>query len=424
VTFLPELTKWLSAPEPDTFPYDAVLDEFHRVGKHFVADDLLTDLAEVRSVLPGLTGPAADRLLLERFLAIALDKWDGCYDYQTYLGLSLLQLPTVDYPPETAHPARDRLVVHLVLDALRFERDVLDGSTDLLPEMRPARSVAAKRFRLGLRVIRPAAGRIGWPGAGLSGLSGGSGPAEPAEPADAVRRLSAAAAVDLDPIEQRALRLSVLPVWVAHDEYMFIRVLQSFEATFGLLAAQLRGAVAAVAGNRPEEAVRLLALSEVALRESAPLFSLLATMQVESFRTFREWTEGASAIQSRNYKAVESLCRVPDGPRLDAVAYREVPDIRQRVLDGQPSLEETVNAARAAGRLGPEALGGLLRAMGSFAATLQQWRQTHYRIAVRMLGTRTGTGYTEGTPYLDEVRRIPVFRSVDPAIRPGQDGPP
>jgi hypothetical protein len=30
-----------------------------------------------------------------------------------------------------------------------------------------------------------------------------------------------------------------------------------------------------------------------------------------------------------------------------------------------------------------------------------------------MLGEATGTGYTEGTPYLKSVRDIPVFRTVD-----------
>jgi tryptophan 2,3-dioxygenase len=408
MTFLPELTKWRSDPELTTFPYDAVLNEFHWVGKHFVDNALLTELAQVRSVLPELTGPAADRLLLERFLVVALDKLDGRYDYQTYLGLPLLPLPTVDSSATAAHRDRDRLIVQLIADALRFERDVLAGNTNLFAVMRPEPSVATKRFRLGLRAIRPALDRIGFP----------PGPADSADPAEAVRQLLATVAVDLEPIEQQALRLSIQPVWVAHDEYLFIRVLQSFEATFGLVAAQLRAAVSAVDGADPGAASRLIALSEAALRESAPLFSLLATMEVESFRTFRNWTEGASAIQSRNYKAVESLCRVPDRSRLDAAAFRQAPEIRQRVLDGQPSLEETMATAAAAGRLDPQVHAGLRREMAQFAAALQHWRRTHYRIAVRMLGPRTGTGYTEGTPYLNEVRRIPVFRSVAPASRP------
>jgi hypothetical protein len=52
--------------------------------------------------------------------------------------------------------------------------------------------------------------------------------------------------------------------------------------------------------------------------------------------------------------------------------------------------------------------------MGRFAATLLRWRRTHYGIAVRMLGERTGTGYTEGSPYLKAVQTIPVFLTLAP----------
>jgi len=142
----------------------------------------------------------------------------------------------------------------------------------------------------------------------------------------------------------------------------------------------------------------------------------LGTMQVEAFRVFRNYTEGASAIQSRNYKIVESLCRVPDEPRLDSIAYRSVPEARERVLAGQATLDEAYLSARAAGRGSADELDRVAAAMERFAATLLHWRQTHYRLAVRMLGERTGTGYTEGTPYLAAARTIPVFRSV-PADR-------
>ena len=135
-------------------------------------------------------------------------------------------------------------------------------------------------------------------------------------------------------------------------------------------------------------------------------------MQVEAFQTFREFTEGASAIQSRNYKLVESLCRQPDPARLDSAAYLSVPEVRQRVLAGQVTLDEAFQAARAAGRLSAGDVDDLEQAMRRFAATLLRWRRTHYGIAVRMLGERTGTGYTEGAPYLKAVQAIPVFSSV------------
>ena len=146
------------------------------------------------------------------------------------------------------------------------------------------------------------------------------------------------------------------------------------------------------------------------LREAAPLFSLVATMQVAAFHTFREFTEGASAIQSRNYKLIESLCRQPDASRLDSAAYRSVPEVRERVLAGQVTLDDAFQAARAAGHLSARDVDDLEQAMRRFAATLLRWRRTHYGIAVRMLGERTGTGYTEGSPYLKVVQAIPVSR--------------
>ena len=44
-----------------------------------------------------------------------------------------------------------------------------------------------------------------------------------------------------------------------------------------------------------------------------------------------------------------------------------------------------------------------------FEDALVRWRRTHHSIAVRMLGDATGSGYSEGTPYLKSVIHLPVF---------------
>jgi tryptophan 2,3-dioxygenase len=175
---------------------------------------------------------------------------------------------------------------------------------------------------------------------------------------------------------------------------------------------QLQAAVRALSRGRSDLALPRIEAAEMRLREAAPLFSLVATMQVEAFHTFREFTEGASAIQSRNYKLVESLCRQPDRSRLDSAPYHSVPEVRERVLAGQVTLDDAFQAARATGNLSAGDVDDLEQAMRRFASTLLRWRRTHYGIAVRMLGERTGTGYTEGSPYLKEVQTIPVFLSL------------
>jgi len=404
-----ELEIWFSCLDADIFPYGAVIKQFHQTGKHFVATELLKALTRVRSTLPRMCGSAASVQLLDQFLDTALDKWDGRYDYQTYLALKLLPLPTKDdLGPDTASAdqQRDWLVVQLIFDALRFELAAADGRMELLPHMRPDARTTSKRCRLGLRAAVPPLRRLGL------------GRDEAAtDPVAAACELCRAVDAALSPAERRTLQLSILPVFTVHDEYLFIRVLQLFETTFALLTVQLRAAVTALANSKALLALRRISTAEAMLHESAPLFSLLATMQVEAFRTFRTYTEGASAIQSRNYKMVESLCRVPDRSRLNSIAYHAVPEVRERVVAGQTTVDDAFEMARAANRLTLAECEDIDQALQQFAATLVQWRQTHYRLAVRMLGERPGTGYTEGTPYLKAVRTIPVFQSIGPVER-------
>lgn len=398
-----ELGDWLANPQPATFPYDAVIDEYRRGGKHFVRADALAALASARHTLAcGADGT------LQRFLDVALDKHDGRYEYPTYTGLSLLPIPTLDDHADDALASRDRLVALLVADTLGFELAALGGWTALLPEMRPDPRNVQKRCRHGLRVALPALERLGLGGAVTAD-----------EPELAATQLSMLMRRESTPDERRALMLSMLPVYVCHDEYLFIRVLQLFETTFAMLARDLRDAAWALLDGDGASATLRVARAEATLHESAPLFSLLGTMQVESFRTFREYTDGASAIQSRNYKMMESLCRRPDAERLDSAAYTSTPEVRRRVLDGQATLDDAFGLACQACWLSSSDREELEDAMVAFSDTLRRWRQTHYSLAVRMLGEDlTGTGHTAGTPYLKAVRTIEVFRST-PIVREG-----
>jgi len=398
-----DLIDCLEQADPATFPYDDIVAEFQRVGKHFVCKELLAALDNVRRLAIGehhrTASPEAG--LLKRFLDCALDKWDGKYDYLSYTGLSLLPLPDES---DTASAVRlhNRLMLLLITDTVRFELAAADGRTTLLPRMRPDQPVTIKRCRLCLRLFASRLGPLGLTDAELA-----------AGPVAAARRACAAVAPTVTPAEERMLQLSMLPVDTVHDEYMFIRVLQSFESTFALIGGHLGAAIRALrpADAQPDASLAAALLRDCAaeLHRAAPLFSLLATMQVGAFRSFRQFTEGASAIQSRAYKLMEALCRVPDTSRLDSPAYHNVPDVRALVVDGLPNLQQAVEQSRASGVLTPAADKEVADAMSGFAGMLSKWRTTHYRLAVRMLGEAPGTGYTEGTPYLKSVQHIPVF---------------
>ncbi|WP_433709814.1 tryptophan 2,3-dioxygenase [Nocardia sp. CA-084685] len=411
-----ELMSWLRAPAAEQFPYDAVLRRYHSVGKHFVPTDTLELLDQARAILPRLGGPWPPVRVLSAFLDSALDKLDNRYDYPTYLALRLLELPVIDDPIELALFAQsrcDRRTVQLLADVLAFELAAMQGRTTVLPTMRPPRDMVDKRIRHGLRAIQPALARLALD----RGLTDDRA-------VNRAQQVSALVHADMSFAERRVVELSILPVYTMHDEYLFIRVLQTFETTFTLLAMHLRGAVAALAAGEVSRAVYFISNSTTALREAAPLFSMLATMQVESFRTFRQFTEGASAIQSRSYKLVESLCRRPDAERVDSPAYHSVPEVRGRVLAGQEcTLDDAYAGARRSGDIAGSELERLAEVMASFSAALLRWRTTHYRLAVRMLGGASGTGYTEGTPYLAASRTTPVFTTVEPVSNVAPDNP-
>lgn len=381
-----ELAAW--EPGEREFPYEAVIGSYRAHGKQFVADDVLKALDLVRARF------GAEQPDLAAFLDVALDKWDGTYNYLTYLGIDLLGLdPEAD--GETGRRLRTELVGLLLADLMAFETGARDGTHAWLPGLRPDADLYDKRLRL--------------LGAALSPLAPGEGELEHR----AARLLEQA-----PPERRRALLLSMQPVFVSHDEYLFIRVLQSFEVTFSAMAADLGDAIARVEEGQAERAAVSIAHCAGSLAAARSLFSLLATMRAESFRVFRVYTVGASAIQSGNYKVFEALCSPPSTARIDSPAFQSVPAIRDRVLEDWRDLTTAVRRAQASGVLDEQGCGLVRAAAGELERVHQHWKQTHWKLAVRMIGEERGTGYTVGTPYL----KAAIDNRLFPHLSPGAAG--
>jgi tryptophan 2,3-dioxygenase len=271
--------------------------------------------------------------------------------------------------------------------------------------MRPEARITAKRCTLGLLALRPAMMR--------SGLDVATDTDDPIETA---RALCGRVETEQTAEERRMLAVTLLTVYTAHDENLFVRVLQCYETSFSLVVVQLRAAIVAAAAGDAARTAGALRAAELAMREASPLFSLVATMQPQAFMTFREFTDGASAIQSRSYKTIESLCRRPEPERLAGPGYDAVPEVRERILAGELTLDDALATAP----LSPVELADIREAMGAFEAAVMDWRRTHHNLAMRMLGMRRGTGYTAGVPYLAEARKIALFAAPavdEPAVR-------
>ncbi|MEU5810646.1 tryptophan 2,3-dioxygenase [Streptomyces sp. NPDC047718] len=412
-----ELCEWRDTGGGPDFPYEAVIRHLRAVGKHFLAPRILEALAECRGLLSaqtpqtsGATGATGSATTLARFLDVVLDKFDDRYDYPSYTALPLLRRFGSQAPGdwEALRRRRDRTVLLLLADLIGFERRVLDGRPADPQGMLPTPLLLNKRLRLAARVMEPAALRV---------LDGAVDPVSVATTPGRTPAGELADAVLATATEEERLVLlaSVQPVYVLHDEYLFLRVLQAFEATFTFMSATLDAAVGVLRGERPAEAAVLIASVADVLRESLPLFSLLATMQPESFQVFRQYTDGASAIQSEGYKTFESYCSTPARARLDSPAFTSVPGVRDEVLAGRETVQGTWEDVISIGWLSEPDAAAVRAAARQLEAVHQRWKQTHYRLAVRMIGHRTGTGSTEGVPYLASVIRNRLFPAMEAA---------
>ncbi|MER5887852.1 tryptophan 2,3-dioxygenase [Streptomyces sp. NPDC001941] len=403
-----ELSSWRGTGGTGEFPYASVVAHLRSVGKHFLSEEVLDALDACRTALVGRHPEKAADSFLGRFLDVVLDKFDGRYDYPSYTALPLLGTAP-DADPGGLLRRRDRTVLLLLADLIAFERKALAGTPEDPREMPPPAALQHKRLRLAARVMEPAA---------LRELDGVVDPAAVAAtpgrtPAGT---LSEAVLGSAGTEELLRLRTSVQPVYVLHDEYLFLRVLQSFEATFAFMSATLDRAVGVLHGEEPGDAASLVASVADVLRESLPLFSLLATMQPASFQDFRQYTDGASAIQSEGYKTFESYCSTPARARLDAPAFASVPRVRDAVLAGRETVQGTWEDVIASGWLTEPDAAAVRAAALQLEAVHQRWKQTHYRLAVRMIGTRTGTGSTEGVPYLESVIANRLFPAMADAL--------
>lgn len=294
----------------------------------------------------------------------------------------------------------------MLADLIEFERAAADGCPTDPREMLPESGVLDKRQRLAVRVMEAAALRALAPGVVDPTAVAATPGRTPAG------ELAAAVLATATGQERLLLTASVQPVYVLHDEYLFLRVLQSFEATFTFMAGALDQAVRQLREARPGDAAIAVATVADVLKESLPLFSLLATMQPESFQIFREFTDGASAIQSEGYKTFESLCSRPGQARLDSAAFTSVPRVREAVLNGRPTVQGSWQELIAEHCPAEADRTSVLAAAQQLEAVHQRWKQTHYRLAVRMIGTRTGTGSTEGVPYLGAVIANRLFPAM------------
>lgn len=381
-----ELEHWLDPSVPPDELESLVLarlitHEVRWVGKHFLQPDRLERLAAIRDRHGGRDP------YLDAFLQCILDKYDGRFWNRTYLSLPVLEALQAEHDllPYA-------LAALLAADIIRYELCAAHRRTDVSPLGRPDPRTLRTRLRHSLRFM-------------TSHLVG----TEPEELLSAIAREPEADLPALllqmpSPsfaISAEWLELTVQPVSTVHDEYFFMRVLQAHEMSFAGMNWRMQDAAAAIRDRQFGVATHLLEEVVAFMDRNASLFRLVATMRYEAFHTFREFTDGASAIQSEQYKRFEALCGLPPARRLGSPAFESVPTVLAEVTRGQDSMTDAYRDAETAGRH-PAELASIAALLRSLEDSHRRWKSTHVTLATRMLGDARGSGYTSGVGYLSE----------------------
>ncbi|MCX5192440.1 tryptophan 2,3-dioxygenase family protein [Streptomyces sp. NBC_00249] len=366
----------------------SVTEHVRRSGKHFLPERLLTQLGGVRH--RHTTG----RPFLDAFLDCLLDKHEGRFWNRTYLALPVLELLM-----DAGHPelGADRMATLLMSDVVRFEIETAGGSREGPGRGRPDPATLSTRLRHALRFVTKG---LGHPQEGEAGeLPSRTARTPQSRLEDLVDSLPRPPATEAG----RWFDVTVQPVYVLHDEYFFIRVLQIHEVLFTAMAADMKQAIAALRGGCPRTAAHRIDHAVSLFEDAAALFRTVATMRADQFHGFRQYTEGASAIQSEQYKRFESLCGVPTAPRLCSSAFTSVPAVRAEVEDdGHDTVARARLGLRDGGGFAQAERDHLDAALGRLESKHQRWKSAHRSLAARMLGDAHGSGYTDGVPYLTE----------------------
>ena len=184
----------------------------------------------------------------------------------------------------------------------------------------------------------------------------------------------------------------------AHDEMLFIIVHQSYELWFKLILHTLGEIVAELRAGRPQGAApglkRVVAIQRLLLEH----LDVLETMSPERFMEFRDPLAPASGFQSRQFRDIEGTSANELWESFLAAGRAlglHLPDDDEeaRVASLAELYRDHAEPSRAA-------LHQAAELMMDYDEAVARWRFHHTLMAAREIGTRPGTGGSQGVRYL------------------------
>jgi tryptophan 2,3-dioxygenase len=231
-----------------------------------------------------------------------------------------------------------------------------------------------------------------------------------------------------------------------HDEALFIIIHQVYELWFKLILHEVDSAVGHLQGDRVGEGTRLLRRVVEVQRLLIHQVRILETMRPQDFLGFRYHLNPASGFQSVQFRELEFTLGLKDPEMAARLSCSAAESERLRRRLEAPSVGDALDALMARRGLlvapadGERRLGALVRiyedeqrhpdlnalceVLIEMDECLALWRAHHVQMVERMIGSRRGTGGSEGVTYLKSTlpkRAFPDLWAVRARI--GADSP-
>ena len=224
-----------------------------------------------------------------------------------------------------------------------------------------------------------------------------------------------------------------------HDELLFIVTHQAYELWFKLQLHELDKIKNDFRSNHLYGAISTFKRIRTIMKVMVEQVDILETLTPMSFRSFRDRLEDASGLQSAQFREFEFVLgykrpevlrfQKPDSPPyqrlMQRLRERSVVDcfydfleqhrvsIPAELRDRDVTLPTVANATVEEGILrlykSQPDLEILFELMTDFDEGFQEWRYRHIKLVERTIGSKRGTGGSQGVEFLKQTLFHPVF---------------
>lgn len=221
-----------------------------------------------------------------------------------------------------------------------------------------------------------------------------------------------------------------------HDETLFIVIHQVYELWFKQLLHELDHIVERLNQNRVSSAQHHLRRVLRILKTLIHQIDVLETMTPGEFASFRSFLASASGFQSAQFRELEFLLGIKDRIQIDWFSGDEARRLEERYeaptlwdaflrlihhdgydvpeelltrdvrkpITPNPQLQSTILE-----RYADNGFAALCEMLTDIDGALQEWRYRHVVMVRRTIGTKKGTGGSDGASYLANTLLQPAF---------------